>query len=168
MSKRMRAVYGGQVIGQALASACKCVYDLNPSFLMHSFHCYFVGPMQPSPEVTYRVNRVKDGINFCSLSVVAVQSGKVCFHCLVSFQKPEAVVAKLEYSKYPKPLVPHPQDSVVFSELSSTDTITINASKLLLTSKNRWAEKFSPLEVYLCTNMATAKKKLANKPVPPK
>ena len=74
--------------GQALMAASMSVHDLNPSFLLHSFHCYFIGPMRTTPEVIYRVTQVKEGKNFCSVSVVAVQSDKVCFHCLVSFQKP--------------------------------------------------------------------------------
>ncbi len=164
----MRAVYGGQVMGQALMAACKCVFDFSPSFIMHSFHCYFVGPMQTSPEVIYKVTRVKDGHNFCSLSVVAVQGGKVCFHCLVSFQNPEGVKAKLDYTKHPKPEVPHPNDSMIFSELTESDTIVISAKKLLLTYKGRWLDKNWPLDVYFCTDIATAKRKIAKKPIKPK
>ena len=50
MTKTMRAVYGGQVMGQALVAASLCVHDLHPSFTIHSYHCYFVGPMQATPD----------------------------------------------------------------------------------------------------------------------
>lgn len=158
-------------MGQALMSASRCVSDLNNSFLLHSFHCYFVGPMQDNPEVTFKVNRVKDGTNFCSVSVVAVQDGKVCFHCLVSFKKPESVGTELDYSAHPMPKVPHPSDpAVIMSELTDSDKFTVSARKILLLTRGRWEvfKKIFPLEVYVSTDMATAKRKLSGKPILPK
>lgn len=155
-------------MGQALMAASKCVYDLDPSFLLHSFHCYFVGPMQTAPEVIFKVTRIKDGTNFCSVSVGAVQNDKVCFHCLVSFQKPESVRAKLEYCSHLMPVVPHPKDTVAISELPDEGVLLVSAQKLLLLSKHRWTDKEWPLEIYLCIDAVTAKRKLAKEPVQPK
>ena len=169
--KWMRAVYGGQVVGQALMAASMSVHDLNPSFLLHSFHCYFVGPMRTTPEVIYHVTRVKEGKNFCSVSVVAVQSDKVCFHCLVSFQKPEAVTAELDYCSQLMPAVPHPSDSdsIAMSELSDRDDkdkIAVNMQKFV--TRGMDIEDAWSLEGYMCIEVGTVKKFLAKEPVPPK
>lgn len=169
MTERMRAVYGGQVMGQALVAASMCVHDLHPSFLIHSYHCYFVGPMQASPdwEVRYMVTRVKDGTNFCSVSVGAVQRAKVCFHCLVSFQKPEAVKADLKHTGRPMPIVPHPRDHVNMESLSDADLFIVDTKRLLITEKHHWKNSF-PCDMYLCMDVATAKKQLAKEPTKPK
>ena len=168
MSKTMRAVFGGQVMGQALMSAWKCVSELNSSFLLHSFHCYFVGPMKVAPDVIYRVTRVKDGNNFCSLSVVAVQDTKVCFHCLASFQKPADVKADVNYSRHPMPKVPHPSDPVTLADLSDDDMFAINVKKVVLRSKRKWSAERWPCEMYMCMDVATAKKRLAKEPTNPR
>ena len=168
MSKVMRAVFGGQVMGQALMAAADCVSEFHSSFLLQSYHCYFVGPMQTTPDVTYKVNRVKDGNNFCSVFVQAIQNGKVCFHCLASFHKPEEVKADLDFYGQPMPVVPKPDKSQVISELPDSDKFTIDFKKLLLLSKHRWAEKMLPLEILYCTDGEAVRKELARKPTEPK
>ena len=133
----MRAVYGGQVFGLALMAATKCVMDRDSSFLLQSFHCYFVGPMQANPEVIYAVNRAKDGKNFCSVSVEAVQSGKICFLCLVSFQKPQATKTELNYSSFSMPAVPKPDDSLFISDVLKDGSI--DPKKPLLVKSDKWS-----------------------------
>ena len=117
----MRACYGGQIASQALVSATKSISDLDSSFLLHSIHCYFVGPTQASSEVVYKVERIKDGKTFCSVSVQALQKGRVTFHCLASFQKNENVGVKLDYTRHPMPVVPHPDDEQVDGEVIHLD-----------------------------------------------
>ena len=163
----MRAVYGGQVVGMALVAACRNVHDLDPSFLLQSFHCYFVGPTQTSPEVIFTISRVKEGKNFCSVSVVAVQGDKVCFHCLVSFQKPEPVRAELKYSAHSMPAVLHPDRSEITSKLDEKDLAT-SGKKLLVDLHPRWNLRNWPVEMYICTDVATARKQLAQQPIEPR
>ena len=115
----MRACYGGQLASQALMAATKSISDLDSSFLLHSIHCYFVGPTQASSDLVYKVERIKDGKTFCSVSVQAVQRGRVTFHCLASFQKNENVDVDsvLDYTRHPMPVVPHPDDEQVEKEM---------------------------------------------------
>ena len=112
------------------------------------------------------MTRVKDGTNFCSVSVGAVQRDKVCFHCLVSFQKPEAVRADLRHAARPMPVVPHPRDHVNTESLSDADLFTVD-TKRFLTDKHRWQD-FWPCDMYLCTDVSTAKKQLAREPTKPR
>ena len=167
MTEHMRAVYGGQVMGQALMSAWMCVSELDRSFLLHSFHCYFVGPMQATPEVTYKVTRVKDGKNFCSVSVAAVQKAKVCFHCLVSFEKSEGVKSELNHCAHTMPLVPRPHDESVPADLNDDDMFTINPKKMMFKRKHQWSSEPWLFEMVICTDVKSAKKVLAREPVAP-
>ena len=47
-----RAVFGGQIVGQAITAAQKSVDDL--VFLVHSLHCYFVNPTKTNPMSSMR------------------------------------------------------------------------------------------------------------------
>ena len=149
------------MVGQALMSAWLCVSNLDPSFLLHSFHCYFVGPTQATSDVIYKVARVKDGNNFCSVSVTAVQNSKVSFHCLVSFQKPVAMVTELEHCGYAMPALPHPDDAPdTLTELSDDEIIVIDVEKVS-------SARHLPLSILVCLDVATAKKKQAKEPTKP-
>lgn len=96
-------------MSQALMSATKSVTTLHQDFLLHSFHCYFVGPTKTDPPVKYEVGHAKDGKNFCSLVVKAMQGDKINFHCMASFYKPISSV--VEYQAKDMPLVPKPGES---------------------------------------------------------
>ena len=152
------------MVGQALMSAWLCVSNLDPSFLLHSFHCYFVGPTQATSDVIYKVARVKDGNNFCSVSVTAVQNSKVSFHCLVSFQKPVAMVTELEHCGYPMPALPHPDDPFpdTLTDLSDDEIIVIDLKKVSI-----MRHLLMPLSIQVCLDVATAKKKQAKEPTKP-
>ena len=93
-------------MSQALMAATKSVTAIHRDFLLHSFHCYFVGPTQVRPPVIYKVGHTKDGRNFCSLAVKATQGDKVNFHCMASFYKPETSV--ISHSGRTMPNVPKP------------------------------------------------------------
>ncbi|VDD92158.1 unnamed protein product [Enterobius vermicularis] len=80
------AVYGGQVIGQALAAAAATVDD---SFKPHSFHSYFIQAGSVHKPILYMIDRVSDRRSFCTRIVKAVQSGKAIFTCQASFHKDE-------------------------------------------------------------------------------
>ena len=108
--------YGGELIGQALTAAFNSIQDLDSAFQLHSVHCYFVSPTQKNQDVLYKVQRIKEGKSFCSLTVEASQGngdgdGRVTFKCMVSFDKPEppAVTGVLDFTtKHVMPVVPHP------------------------------------------------------------
>lgn len=103
------AVFGGQVLGQALTSAIKSISDLDSDFLLHSVHCYFVSPTLYDRDILYRVQRIKGGKRFCSLTVDATQaSGRTTFKCMVSFNKAETAGDLLDLATRRMPVVPHP------------------------------------------------------------
>eukprot|EP00850_Spirogloea_muscicola_P009589 SM000054S18075 [mRNA] locus=s54:265941:268610:+ [translate_table: standard] len=79
-------VFGGQLLGQALAAACKSV---NPSLLVHSLQAYFLVAGDTTLPIIYRVERIRDGTSFATRYVVAIQKGKNIFSMHASFQKTE-------------------------------------------------------------------------------
>ena len=110
-------------MGQALVAAHLSISDLDPTFLLQSYHCYFVGPMQLDDDIIYNVDRVKIGSNFLSLSVKATQSSKVKFHCLVSFKRPGVVSSELDYNSKPMPPVPKPSTGTTTGSGSNVEEL---------------------------------------------
>jgi acyl-CoA thioesterase II len=78
-------VFGGQVLGQALAAACATVEKRT----VHSLHAYFLRAGDPDHPIIYDVDRSRDGASFTSRRVVAIQHGEQIFHMSASFQVPE-------------------------------------------------------------------------------
>ncbi|MFT4708688.1 MAG: acyl-CoA thioesterase-2, partial [Ascidiaceihabitans sp.] len=74
-------IFGGQVIGQALAAA----YGTVPDRLCHSLHAYFIRPGDPEIPVIYQVDRARDGGSFTTRRVVAIQHGKQILNMSASF-----------------------------------------------------------------------------------
>lgn len=110
MAPHMRALYGGQVMGQALKAACLSMSALDSSFLLQSLHCYFIGPLQTSPDVVYKTKHVKVGNNFCTVVVSAIQNSRVGFYCMVSFQREQPGGHEIDYCTKEMPKVPRPQE----------------------------------------------------------
>lgn len=79
-------VFGGQVLGQALAAATQTVPADRE---VHSFHSYFLRPGDVSKPIVYDVDRIRDGGSFTTRRVVAIQSGHAIFNMAASFQKHE-------------------------------------------------------------------------------
>ncbi|RYF32794.1 MAG: acyl-CoA thioesterase II, partial [Comamonadaceae bacterium] len=61
------AVFGGQVLGQAVMAASLTVAPDRP---MHSMHAYFLLPGEHAP-IDYSVDRVRDGRSFTTRHVLA-------------------------------------------------------------------------------------------------
>ncbi len=76
------AVFGGQVLGQALRAASLTVDADRP---VHSMHAYFLLPGEHAP-IEYTVDRVRDGRSFTTRHVVARQEGRTIFEMSASFQ----------------------------------------------------------------------------------
>jgi acyl-CoA thioesterase II len=83
---RHQRVFGGQVLGQALAAAIRTV---EPSRLCHSLHAYFLRPGDPQIPILYDVDRARDGKSFTARRVVAIQHGVQIFNLAASFQTAE-------------------------------------------------------------------------------
>ncbi|GGB53204.1 acyl-CoA thioesterase II [Oceanisphaera marina] len=81
------AVFGGQVMGQALAAA---KYTLEPERPVHSFHSYFLRPGDVNKPIIYDVETIRDGKTTSTRRVQALQYGKPIFYMTASFQEPVA------------------------------------------------------------------------------
>lgn len=101
-----RGAYGGQIVGQALCAAAKTLED--QSFLIRSFHCYFLKFVDPSITTYYKVERTRDGRTFCARTVTCLQNEQAAFQCLVLFYKKEEISAQLNHEGCAMPDVPSP------------------------------------------------------------
>jgi len=81
------AVFGGQVLGQALSAAEQTVPDERA---VHSLHGYFLRRGDARKPIVYTVDPIRDGRSFTTRRVVAIQNGKAIFNLSASFQKREA------------------------------------------------------------------------------
>ncbi|MDT0508831.1 acyl-CoA thioesterase II [Novosphingobium sp. MMS21-SN21R] len=79
-------VFGGQVIGQALASAERTVADDRP---VHSLHAYFLRGGSEDHGIDFKVERDLDGGSFSNRRVIASQLGKPVLNMIASFHKRE-------------------------------------------------------------------------------
>ncbi len=75
-------VFGGQVLGQALAAAAATVEGR----IVHSLHAYFLRRGDFNAPIVYQVDRSLDGHSFCNRRVVAIQHGAPIFTMTASFQ----------------------------------------------------------------------------------
>ena len=96
-----KAVFGGQVIGQALVAGTRTVEGRWP----HSLHAYFLRPGDMARPIVYEVDRVRDGKSFSARRVQAIQGGEVLLSMICSFQVPEP---GFEHQA-PMPEVPAPE-----------------------------------------------------------
>lgn len=95
-------VFGGQVLGQALAAAYATVEGREA----HSLHAYFLRAGDADHPIVYEVDRSRDGRGFTSRRVVAIQHGEQIFHMSASFQVPELAIDR----QADMPDVPPPEE----------------------------------------------------------
>jgi acyl-CoA thioesterase-2 len=79
-------VFGGQVLGQALVAATATVENR----IVHSLHAYFLRRGDFNAPIVYDVDRARDGGNFSTRRVVAIQHGEQIFNMSASFQAVES------------------------------------------------------------------------------
>lgn len=99
-----RALFGGQVLGQALKAAWESV---PAGRVAHSFHSYFLLPGDAKQPVVYDVEIVRDGKSFSARRVKAIQNGRNIFYMTASFQQPEEGMQH-QYAEMPD--VPAPEE----------------------------------------------------------
>ncbi|KOS55245.1 hypothetical protein Z051_15770 [Rhodococcus rhodochrous KG-21] len=83
-------VFGGQLLGQALASAGRTV---EPGRSPHSLHAYFLRPGLGSDPIKYAVSNIREGRTFSTREVRARQGDRVIFEAMISFHVPEEGLA---------------------------------------------------------------------------
>ena len=79
-------IYGGQILGQALAAAN---FSVDEDRRPHSLHGYFLRAGDTSLPVIFEVDAIRDGRSFTTRRVVAKQRGRAIFNSSISFQKLE-------------------------------------------------------------------------------
>ncbi len=98
-----KRVFGGQVVGQALAAACRTVDDVmaRPP---HSLHAYFLLGGDPKVPIIYEVDRIRDGKSFTTRNVKAIQHGQAIFSMSASFHGSEPGLShQFKMPDVPKP-----------------------------------------------------------------
>ncbi|MGI9309009.1 MAG: acyl-CoA thioesterase [Gammaproteobacteria bacterium] len=75
-------VFGGQVLGQALAAASQTL----DGRVAHSLHAYFLRRGDVDAPIVYEVDRSRDGHSFSNRRIVAIQHGRQIFNMTASFQ----------------------------------------------------------------------------------
>jgi acyl-CoA thioesterase-2 len=78
-----KALFGGQVMGQALSAAQETMPE---NRFVHSLHSYFLRPGNANLPVVYEVEVIRDGASFSTRRVQAIQNGKAIFYMTASFQ----------------------------------------------------------------------------------
>jgi acyl-CoA thioesterase-2 len=81
-----KALFGGQVMGQALSAAQETVAS---DRFVHSLHSYFLRPGDVKKPVVYEVESIRDGASFSTRRIKAIQNGKAIFYMTASFPCPE-------------------------------------------------------------------------------
>jgi len=104
-----RALFGGQVMGQALSAAQETVAD---DRFVHSLHSYFLRAGDASKPVVYEVENIRDGASFSTRRVKAIQNGKAIFYMTASFQHVELGFEHQDIM----PDVPAPEDVASFQD----------------------------------------------------
>jgi acyl-CoA thioesterase-2 len=131
--EQSQRVFGGQVVGQALAAAGRTVEGR----VAHSLKGDFLRPGDPRIPILYEVDRIRDGKSFTTRRVVAIQHGKAIFSMSVSFQVAEE---GLEHH-LPMPDVPGPD------ELPDPTEFYERVKAKLPEEERHWWEGDRPIEV---------------------
>lgn len=105
------AVFGGQVMGQAISAAKETV---KPVQQVHSFHSYFLRPGDTARPIIYDVERIRDGKSLSTRRIKAVQNGKPIFYMTASFKAPEKGFEHQDEM----PEVPAPEDLISEQEMA--------------------------------------------------
>lgn len=105
------AVFGGQVMGQAISAAKETVQDAQR---VHSFHSYFLRPGKTDQPIIYDVERIRDGNTLSARRIKAIQNGKPIFYMTASFKAKEA---GFEHQN-PMPDAPPPEDLISEQEMA--------------------------------------------------
>jgi len=127
------SVFGGQVLGQALAAAQATVDSARPA---HSLHAYFLRAGDVNQPIIYEVDCTRDGGSFSVRRVSAIQHGRVIFFCATSFQRTQT---GLEHH-VPMPDVPMPDS------LEARPPLPPEILQRLSIKVQRWLSRGSPVE----------------------
>jgi len=127
----MRA-YGGQVAAQSLMAAGMTIDE--PDRHVHSLHGYFLRPGRSEDQITYLVERPRDGGSFSSRIVRAIQNGETIFMMTASF----SVEDSGPEHQFTQPLAPPPEDDRWLT-MKDTEVDELGLGKIL-EKRRRWLD----------------------------
>jgi acyl-CoA thioesterase-2 len=131
----LQRVFGGQVAAHALVAATRTV---DPAYVVHSLHSYFLRPGDPAVPIVYDVEDVRDGRSFATRRVLARQHGRPIFAMTLNYQIPEE---GLEHQDA-MPEVPAPEDCADLVEIFRSRT----------GNEDDWPKEWGALEVRFAGN----------------
>jgi acyl-CoA thioesterase-2 len=129
------ALFGGQVLAQALTAA---THTVAPERAAHSLHGYFLRAGRAGSAVIYSVDRTRDGGRFSTRRVIAIQEGEPIFHMECGFHAHEEGFAH----QAPPPDVPPPDSLLDLPGLAEAW-----ADRLPEWLRARWLAPERPIEV---------------------
>jgi acyl-CoA thioesterase-2 len=104
-----KALFGGQVMGQALSA---CQETVAADRFVNSLHSYFLRPGDANQPVVYEVEKIRDGSSFSTRRVQAIQNGHAIFYMTASFQHVESGFDHQDVM----PKVPAPEELPSFTD----------------------------------------------------
>lgn len=144
-----KQVFGGQVLGQAIKAAEYTVEER----CIHSLNAYFLRKGDYNSPIIYEVERSRDGRNFSSRRVVAIQHGRPIFTLSASFQSEEE---GLDFQSE-MPEVPEPEElqTIQLSHIKNLSNMPVKLSRVLQfsapfdirpihTDTNNYSDSFLP------------------------
>jgi len=135
-----KAVFGGQVIGQALVAGSRTVEERLP----HSLHAYFLRPGDRNRPIVYEVDRVRDGKSFSARRVQALQGGEALLSMICSFQSLEpGFEHQAPMPEVPAPESLRPQQELVREWLAAVPQVPARIREAF---ERRIAVEFRPVE----------------------
>ncbi len=135
-----KAVFGGQVIGQALVAGSRTIEGRLP----HSLHAYFLRPGDMTRPIVYEVDRVRDGKSFSARRVQAIQGGEALLSMICSFQVPEpGFEHQAPMPEVPAPESLRPQEELVREWLAAVPQVPARIREAF---ERRTAVEFRPVE----------------------
>ncbi|WP_194743255.1 acyl-CoA thioesterase [Thermaurantiacus tibetensis] len=130
------ALFGGQVLAQALAAATLTAPEDRQ---VHSLHGYFLRAGRSERPVIYQVERTRDGGRFSTRRVTAIQAGEPIFHMELGFHAPEE---GYDHERAMPEGVPPPEELLDLAGLAEA-----MGERLPEFVRRRWAERERPVEV---------------------
>ncbi|MGE0383484.1 MAG: acyl-CoA thioesterase [Gammaproteobacteria bacterium] len=112
-------MFGGQLLGQALAAASRTVDDR----ALHAFQVMFLRPGVGERALAFRVERTRDGRGYSSRRVTASQGPTELFRLDASFQAP---AQGFEHQEAGMPDVPGPEGLATLAEFAARQGIEVN------------------------------------------
>ncbi len=94
-------LFGGLVLAQSVMAAGRTT----DRGTIHSLHAYFLRAGKPIEPIDYMVERIREGRNFLTRRVTAIQGGHTIFEASISFTTPEEGISH----QVPMPEAPAPE-----------------------------------------------------------